>query len=296
MGAPGRAAAQPEALILRAAQARDLIDQALADVVEPVGGLLGRISPSSSFATANHGLGYSAVSLGATGLRFEITDPDYTEVDASGTPASIEGGAGAVFMDVEIGLFEGYGRTGRAKNMGAVDLLLRFGATVGDQENLAEKVDLQSWSPIFGAGFRVGILRGERLPSVSLSGGLNHFTERRFSVIGDVDGDPFEVDLDLRQSTIFLLAEVGKQWRGVLPFAGVGVVWHDLDAEFRGEVLQGDEFARLADQVNHKATGANLFGGLELGSSFLRLVLEAGVSSGQPYGTVSFKIIPFPGY
>jgi hypothetical protein len=285
----------PEELVLRTALANDLTQQALRGIIEPIGGLLGRISPSSSYATANRGLGYGAVSIGVTALQFEITDPDYTKVDAAGNAGTLDGPAAAAFADFEIGLFEGYGKRGKTNNVGSLDLLIRLGASLGDQNDLAEKIDTSSWAPIFGGGLRLGLLRGENFPSISVSAGVNRFTERTFRVLGDVDGEPFEVAFDLDQTSAFVLAEIGKQWGGYLPFLGVGRVWHDLEARYRANVVvQGGE-AQIDNPVDVSAAKSLLFGGVELGSGFFRIVLEAGSSSGEPYGTFFFKVIPFPG-
>ncbi len=297
---PLAAAAQgPEEILLLSKQAVDLAEAALSDAVEPVGGLLGRISPSSSYASVSRGFGYAAISLGATGLEFKITDPDYTNLDAQGQPGTLDGFAGAVFADIEIGLFSGYGRTTRAKNIGSLDLLVRLGATIGDQDNLADEIDLGSLKPIYGVGFRLGILRGRDLPAISLSGGVNHFLRRSLNVLGDVDGTDFEVGLQLEQTSAFFLLEVAKQWGPVIPFVGAGVVRHTLDTSLEADVVYdaaNDGIAQVARGFDFFDNSGLFFGGLELGSQFVRVVAEVGSSSSDPYATFYFKFLPIPGY
>lgn len=297
---PAAAQSSPEEVILRAAQASELTQQALEDVVDPIGGLLGRISPSSSYGTANRGFGYFALSFGATGLQFNITDPDYTQVTAGESAGEITGPAGAIFADAEIGLFSGYGRTSKLKNVGSVDLLVRLGATLGDQDDLGNELDLGSLAPIYGLGARIGLIRGDDLPSVSLSAGTNHFAKRRFAVQGEFEGDPFVVALDFKQSSSFLLLEVGKQWRGFLPFLGGGGVWHRLKSDVAAEIVyetnNGTERTVTSEGFAVDGNHGVFFGGLELGVGIFRVVMEGGVSSGSPYGSFFLKFIPFPGW
>jgi hypothetical protein len=299
---PASAQSSPEEIILLSRQAVDLANESLSDVVAPIGGLLGRISPSSSFASGNRGLGYAALSVGGTALNFEMTDPDYTALEGGGSPDIVEGLAAAIFADLELGLFSGYGRDSRAKNIGSVDLLIRVGSSLGAQEDLEDDLDLGSWAPIYGAGFRIGLLRGEELPSVSLSFGFNHFTERTFSVLGESEGEEFSVDLDFKETSRFFLLEVGKRWKQLIPFAGLGATWSRFEANYDAEVVYdltstSTDIIKVGDSVDLNDRQGIFFAGVELGATtYVRIVLEAGAVSGDGYATASFKIVPFPGY
>jgi hypothetical protein len=288
--APASARAQGDAwgLVMQVARAQQLATQALMDIQTPVGAVLSRISPGGAYASGDRGLGYWSLSLGATGMEFEITNPDYTEVGPDGSPASITGPFGAAFADVELGLFSGY-NTDRLHQVGSVDLLLRAGATLGDQERLAEDVQLDSIEPILGAGLRLGLLRGEGLPAVSVSAGWNFFLERTFRVQAEESGETYDIVLDFDQDTMFLIGELSKQFSFITPYGGGGLLWHHLQADYTAEVVYSTGTAGLADQLATHDRQELLYGGLELGSGVFRLVGEGGTSGGDPFGTVFLR-------
>ena len=288
-----------EELILTTRLAVDLANEALEDVVVPLGGLLGRISPSSSYASDAHGLGFAALTLGTVGLQFKMTNPDYDFYRNNGFAETVEGPAAAVYADLELGLYRGV-PWGNAHNVGSIDLLLRYGLTLGDQEDLSEDLDvgkvIDTLAPIYGAGARIGLMRGPGLPAVSVSLGFNHFVERSFRFTGDVDGVPFAVGLDLAQTSNFVLLEVAKQFSFLTPYAGVGRVSQAMDASYAADIVVSgsSESSTIGEDVDVRATHTNLFGGLELFTGApVRLSLEAGSLDGTAYGSVALRIVPF---
>ncbi len=278
-------------LILQVTRAQQLAEQTLKDVQTPLGAVLARISPGSAYATGERGLGYWALSLGATGLRFDITNPDYTQVDAAGHPASITGPFGAAYADLEVGIFSGYS-PGHMHDIGCVDVLLRGGVTIGDQGNLANEVDLQHLGPLLGAGLRVGLLRGDGLPSISLSSGVNFFDQRTFKVRVQQAGNDYDITLELRQNTFFLLGEISKQFWAVTPYGGGGLLHHHLEASYAAQVAYSTGSVEVHGAPHLSESESIVFGGLELGSGFLRIVGEGGASGGEPYGTFYLRFTP----
>jgi hypothetical protein len=277
-----------EGLILTVARARDLARTALDDAVLPIGSLLNQIGPSSVFAADDQGFGNWSLSLGAGASKLTMTSPDYTVDDPSGDDA-IEGGVGAAYADLSLGLFRGYRLSSGRNTVGSVDLLFRLGYTLGDQENLAEEIDLGSWGPIIGGGLRLGLLKGPGLPSVSLAAGANYFQRRVFAV--QIEDEDASVELDFEQTSAFLLLEVGKRLGPLTPYVVGGMTHHRLEAAYRAEVVYGDGApAMVRDDVDNKQTAALFYGGLELGSTWLRLSLEGGVSDGDPFGRFFFRI------
>ena len=173
----------------------------------------------------------------------------------------------------------------------SADLLLRLGFTLGDQEDLGEEIDLSSLAPIFGAGLRLGVVKGEKLPSISIAGGINFFQNRTFKVQGEVEegGEitPFEVELNMQQTSVFFLLEVGKQLGWVTPYLVGGVANHRLEASYGAEVVYDidAEAVRATDDLDLKETQGIVFGGVELGGGLFRFVLQAGVSGDESFGT-----------
>ena len=301
---PGVAAAQnggdnPEELVLKVVLAQDLAKAALADAVLPIGGVLGKIGPSGSLADGVHGFGFLSASVGVTGLGFSITDPNYTKTDRVENAGTIEGPIGAFYADVEIGLFEGY-RTPRTDGLLGMDLLVRVGATVGDQEDLGERVEVSRLAPIYGVGMRVGLLRGAGLPAVSVAGGWSDFTERTFKVLGADAGTDFEVGLRFRQMGSYFVGEIAHRFGWVVLDAGGGVTWQRFQAHYDAEVVYETSpsvkaTTAIAEDVDYHDTMGLAFAGLELGSNRFRVVLEGGAASGEPYGSLYFRITPLLG-
>lgn len=288
-----------EELILTSRLAVDLANEALNDVVLPIGGLLGRISPSSGYASDAHGWGFAALTLGAVGLQFEMTNPDYELYRENGFVDTVEGPAGAVYADLELGVYRGV-PWGKAQNVGSIDVLVRYGLTLGDQENLGEDIDvnkvLETLEPIYGAGARIGLLRGPGLPAVSVSLGFNHFVERTFRFTGEVDNEQFAIGLVLAQTSSFYLLEVAKEFGFLTPYLGVGRVHHSMNSDYAADIrISGsDSNTTIGDGVDVRATHTNLFGGLELfSSSLVRLNLEAGSLDDTFYGSFALRLVPF---
>lgn len=296
---PTSAQTSAEELVLTSRLAVDLANQALEDVVLPLGGLLGRISPGSGYASGAHGIGWAAVSVGAVGLQFEMTSPDYEFFKRNGIADVIEGPAAAVYADFEVGLYRGV-PVGTARNVGSIDLLLRWGLTLGDQDDLGDDIDvskvIDTLEPIYGAGARIGLLRGPGLPAVSMSFGFNHFVERSFRYLGEVDDQPFAVGLGIEQTSSFLMFEVAKDLGFFTPYVGAGRVKHAMNSSYAAEIrISGsDENTTIGEDVDVKLTHTNLFGGLELfPGSPVRLVIEAGALDDTAYGSFALRIVPF---
>lgn len=300
-GTASRSQAQSSAeeLILTSRLAVDLAHQALEDVVLPVGGLLGRISPSSGYASDAHGWGFAALTLGAVGLQFEMTNPDYDFYKQNGFADTVEGPAAAVYADLELGLYRGV-PWGKARNVGSIDLLVRYGLTLGDQDDLGEDIDvnkvLETLEPIYGAGARIGLLRGPGLPAVSFSFGVNHFVQRSFRFTGEVDGQEFAIGLDLEQTSSFFLFEVAKQLSFVTPYVGAGRVSHSMSSNYAADIrISGSSSdTTIGEDVDVRVSHSNFFGGLELFTGGpVRLNLEAGSLDDTAYGSVALRIVPF---
>ena len=294
-----RAQTSAEELILTTRLAVDLANQALTDAVTPVGGLLGRISPSGAYASDGHGFGYAALSVGAVGLQFEMTSPDYQFYKSNGFADTVEGPAAAIYADLELGLYRGV-PWGKLRNVGSIDLLVRYGLTIGDQENLGDSdLDvgqvLETLEPIYGAGARIGLLRGPGLPAVSVSLGFNHFVERSFGFEGEVDGTPFAIGLDLEQTSSFYLLEVSKRLAFLTPYVGVGRVHHSMTSSYAAQIVVEGALGvtTIGDGVDVNTDHSNFFGGLELfAGAPVRLNLEAGALDGDAYGNVSLRLVP----
>lgn len=273
-----------EGLILTVALAQDLAREALDDSVAPIGSLLNQIGPSCVFAAEEQGFGRWSLSLGATASKFSITSPDYTLGDPRDGDR-IDGGIGAVFADLSLGLFRGYRPSETITTAGSVDLMLRLGYSLGDQDNLAEKIDLGSWAPIYGGGLRFGLLKGPRIPSVSLSAGANSFQRRVFTV--QVEDENAAVSLDFEQTSAFLLLEVGKSLGWATPYFVGGLTHHRLQAEYTADIIYGSNenlTATIHDAVDNKQTVDLFFLGVEFGSDLLRLDLEVGTADGESFG------------
>lgn len=288
---PGRTLAQnsPEELILTVARAQQLAGAAIGDAASPIGILLLQIGPSGAFAWSDQGLGHASLALGGSGAAFSITNPDYTESDPAGADR-IEGPVGGFYSDVSIGLWEGHS-TGRLRSLGSIDFLFRLGYTLGDQTDIVDNLDLGSLKPIVGAGLRVGLLKGPGLPSVSLAGGVNFLQSRTFEVRGTAFGGsvsrPFVVSLSLKQKSAFFLAEIGKQFGFITPYAAGGVVRQRLESSYDSEVWYdvNSSSVGVSDELDFTETRGVAFGGLGFGSGLLRFALEGGVAGDEPYGT-----------
>ncbi len=299
--APVQAQTQAEELILTSKLAIDLANQALTDAALPIGALLGRIGPSGSMASDRHGFGYLAVSGGIVGLPFKMTNPDYTIYKELGRPEMVDGAAATLFADFEIGLFRG-AQTRGFENVGAIDLLLRYGLTVGDQENINETdIDfgtvMSTLEPIYGAGLRIGLLRGGKLPTLSVSFGFNKFQERVFGFKGDVEGNPIAVRLSLEQVSSYFRFEAAKRLSFLTLFAGAGIMNHDMESGYRADIVVTDSgsslSATVSDGVVVDQTDRLLFGGIELFSSApIRLGGEAGILDDTAFGSVSLRLVP----
>lgn len=278
-----------EGLILSVALAQDLAREALDDAVQPIGSLLNHVGPSSVFAAGERGFGAWSLSVGFAASEFKMTSPDYTLDDPRGDDR-IEGGVGAAYADLSLGLFAGF-PTGSSTvtTAGSIDLLLRLGATLGDQDDLAEEIDLGSWAPIFGGGLRIGLLDGPSLPSVSIAAGANHFARRTFAVLVDIEDEDAEVALDFEQTTVFALLEVGKSFGWITPYAVAGATHHRLKADYVAEVIYGDGSATIDDAVDNGQTISTVYGGVEFGGGLFRLDLEAGVADDEPFGRLFFR-------
>jgi hypothetical protein len=289
--APTRALAQnsPEELILTVARAQELASAAIGDASSPLGILLLQIGPSSSYSWGDQGLGHFSLALGGVGAAFSITSPDYTDSDPSGADR-IDGPVGAFYSDLSIGLWEGHSG-GRVRSVGSVDFLFRLGYTLGDQTDIVDNLDLGSLKPIVGAGLRVGLLKGDGLPSVSLAGGINFLQRRTFEVRGTAFGGavsrPFVVSLNLKQKGAFLLTEVGKRFGFITPYAAGGIVSQRLEADYDSEVWYDVNSSSVGvhDDLEFEETRGVVFGGLGFGSGLLRFALEGGVAGSEPYGT-----------
>jgi hypothetical protein len=295
IGCTGAALGQdsPEDWILTVDRARDLAQDALADAVVPLGNLLNQLGPAGVFASAGDRLPSSwSISLGATASGFDITNPDYTVTDPRGADR-IDGTIGAVYVDASAGLFRGYGASTGTRRHGSVELLLRAGATLGDQPDLANKVDFSRWAPIFGAGLRIGVLQGQRVPAVSLSMGVNYLARRTFTVrIEDSDDRDAEVNLTFRQTSGFLLLEAGYPLGVLTPYFAGGVAHHRLEAHYTAEVFSGDSYAAtIRDAVDDGQGIGTLLGGLEFGRGTARWGLEAGVSGKETFGQFYFRLV-----
>jgi len=272
-----------EGLILSVARAQQLAEQTLEETVAPLGTLLSQIGPSSVFAAGDQGFGTWSVAIGGAATKFSVSSPDYTLEDPAGED-KIEGGAGAVYLDASLGLFRGYQPSQSVTTSGSVDLLLRLGYSLGDQENLAEKVDLSSYAPIYGGGLRFGLLKGPGLPSISLTTGANFFKRRVFSTT--IENEDAQVELDFDQTSTFLLLEIGQSFGWITPYLVGGVTHHRMQADYVADVLYGSDeqsTATIDDSVDIKQTLNMFYGGLEFGSGILRLDLEGGVSDGDPF-------------
>jgi len=278
-----------EGLILTVARSQDLARAALHDAVLPVGSMLDQIGPSSIFLADDLDTRWWSISMGVTASSLSMTSPDYTVADPYGDD-KIEGGVGAASADLSMRLFRGYSPSPSVTTAGRVDVLLRLGYSLGDQENLADSIDLGSWAPIYGGGLRIGLLKGPRLPSVSLAAGANHFTRRIFAV--EVEGEDASVELDFEQTSAFLLLEVGKSLGWFTPYAVVGTSHQRLQASYLAEIVYGDDSGSSAviyDAVDDKQTVKLIYGGLELGSGFMRFTFEGGVTDDEPFGRMFLR-------
>lgn len=284
-----RAQNSPEEFLLTVARAKELARGALDDLVLPIGTLLVQIGPSSVYAGGGQGPGRLSVALGGAGGPLTIQSPDYTEPDPTGTD-QIEAGVGAAYADVSIGLVPGSSGP-RVEGVGSVDLLLRLGYTLGDQPDIGDEVDLGSLKPIYGIGTRVGILKGPGLPAISLAAGVNVFQKRTFGVQDTEDGTPFEVRLDLEQTTKFALLEIAKKAGFFTPYLAVGIADHGLDAEYVSEVVyDAPAKAIVTDIVESDKSRGVFFGGLEIGGGLVRFTLQGGFSGGEPFGNVFLRL------
>jgi hypothetical protein len=283
-------ASTPEGLLLTIVLAQDLAEAALEDAVAPLGSLMGQIGPSAIYAASQQGAGNWSLSLGAAGATYELTNPDYTLDDPRGADR-LEGGIGAFSADLSLGLLQGYHSSGRISGLGSVDLLLRLGYTLGDQANL-EEIDFSSWAPIFGGGLRFGVLRGPGLPCISLAAGVNHFTRRTYSVVGETSGRDFEVNLDFEQTSYFFLLEIGKRFGFVTPYMSAGAVRNRLVADYdAGVIYDADsEIVTVRDAIDSQQTSGLFLAGLEVGRGLIRLDLEGGVLGDSTHGKVFLRI------
>ncbi len=286
-----RAGAQgsPEELALYVARAQDLAREMITDATPRIGVLMLGIGPSSAVATDVHGRGHFSLALGGRGAGFTVTNPDYRAADPTGAD-QIDAGVGAVYGDASVGLlYRDHG--GRTTVLGSLDLLLRLGLTVGDQANIANRVDLGKLKRMIGAGVRVGLLAGRHVPQVSLSLGVNHLVERRFSVAGEVEGAtssvPYHVDLDFDETTYFGLLEVGKDLGFVAPYLAAGIGRHHLNSRYDAIIVfdaDAPEQPRVDDTINVWSTRTLACGGFEFGQT-VSLVCEGGVTEDGPFGS-----------
>ncbi len=287
----GHAVAQnsPEELVLTVARARMLANQALEDGVTPIGAMLVQLGPSTTYAAGSQGFGGWSLSAGGVAASFDITNPDYELSDPTGSDR-IEGGIGAFYGDLSLGLYKGYD-SGESHSILSADLLLRLGFTLGDQDDLDNEIDLGSLAPIFGAGLRLGVIKGEKLPSISISGGISFFQNRTFKVQGEVEEGgqtaPFEVELEMQQTSAFVLLEVGKQFGWITPYLAGGLGNHRLEARYSAEVIYDidAEPVQAGDDLDLLKTQGVAFGGAELGSGLFRFVLQLGISGDETFGT-----------
>lgn len=274
----------PAGLILTVARAQELVRETLDDSVAPIGTMLNQIGPSSVFATGEQGFGRWSLSLGVTASEFTVTNPDYTVADPRGDD-QISGGIGSANLDLSLGVFAGYEPSATITTAGSVDLLFRLGVSLGDQDNLAEEIDLSSWAPILGAGMRIGLLKGPDIPAVSLSVGVNYFQRRLFTVQVE-DTDDGTVNMDFDQTTTFLLLEVGKSFGWVTPYLVGGRTHNRLNADYVADIVFGSDGSGTAvidDSVDIKQTVNTIFGGLEFGSGLVRIDLEAGRAGDESF-------------
>lgn len=289
---PGAASAQfsPEELVLYVARAQDLAGQTLDDAVPRIGVLMAGIGPSSAAATGEQGFGHGSLSLGSRGAEFSVTNPDYSVSDPAGDDR-VDGAIAAAYADLSLGLLH-LDRGPRTTVLGSLDLLLRYGLTVGDQPNIADSVDLGQLKSIYGAGLRFGLLAGRDVPRVSLAAGVNHLAARTFSVNGlIVDGDtevPYRVDLEFAETSYFALLEVSRKFGVITPYFAGGLTRHHLTSDYAAVVVfdaDAAEQSRLADAVEIWQTQPIAYGGVELGGR-LGLVLEGGVTEDGGFGSV----------
>ena len=287
---PERARAQnsPEELILEVSRARDLAVLALEDLVGPVGLMLLRIGPSSAFASDPRGLGHGSLTFGAVAGALTLTSPDYTDADPTGGDR-IDAAVGSVNTDITIGLASGRA-IGRLEGVGSVDVLLRLGYTLGDQDDIADNVDVGSLKSILGAGLRIGVLKGEGLPAVSLAGGFNVLRRRTFNVRGTASNNGatklFVIALELEQTTAFAMAEIAKRLGFVTPFAAFGVAGHTFESHYDSEVVYDatSNSVIVSVVVEIKRTSGIALAGLEFGAGPAGIVLEGGTAGGEAFG------------
>ena len=283
--APAQEVDTAAGLILTVARAQQLVRNTLDDSVAPIGTMLNHLGPTSVFAAGEQGFGSWSLALGVTASEFNVTNPDYTVSDPFGDD-QISGGIGSANVDLSLGVFRGYEPSASITTTGSVDLLFRLGFSLGDQENLAEDIDLSSWAPILGAGMRIGLLKGPRVPAVSLSMGVNYFQRRLFTVqVEDTDGGGVNMDFD--QTSTFLLLEVGKSFGWVTPYLAGGRTHNRLNADYVADIVYGSGGSATAvinDSVVNKQSVNLIFGGLEFGSGLVRFDLEAGRSGDESFG------------
>lgn len=289
---PLAAAAQPspEAMALYVARARELARESLIDAAAPVGVLLLGGGPTSAAASPRRGLGHGTLSVGARAVEFRVTNPDYTVADPAGADA-VDGYIGAVYADLGLGLLN-LDRGPRVTVLGSVDLLLRYGLTVGDQADIADRIDFGKLKSLFGAGLRLGLLAGRGVPTVSFSAGVNHLQERTFQAQGDIVEDdtrvPFAVALEFAETNYYALLEISAAWLGVVPYVAGGLTRHHLDARYAAVVVfdvDATEQPPTAGTIDLWESQGVVYGGLAIGRR-VGLVLEAGAAGDQGFASI----------
>ena len=294
---PGAVRGQ-EAGFLTVTLARQLAEAAMNDAVRPIGGVLGKIGPSGGASLGPRGFGYVSFSMGMTGLKLEITNPDYTKSASLRTADTLVGPMGAAYLDAEVGLFRGY-RTDALEGVLGTDLLLRFGTSIGDIEVKDGSFTPKSAAPIFGVGARIQALEGRRIPALSVIGGVSRFTERSITATGTDDGTPFRVRLDYYQSSAFLLAEAAERWGPFGIHAGAGTTWQEYHGDLDADVVVSgggpNETEKIVSAKVYRKRLNQLLGGIELGEGTVSVVMEGGLSGGDRYGSFFVRITPHRG-